>query len=75
MLSELRWLIGFNLVLSIWLGMLANTWKGRSLYGWMLIGLCTSLVGVLFLCALPKLIRPMADRLPVTADFGRRRGR
>ena len=55
--------------------MLANTWKGRSLYGWMLIGLCTSLVGVLFLCALPKLIRPMADRLPVTADFGRRRGR
>ncbi len=61
--SELRWLIGFNLVLSVWLGMLANTWKGRSTYGWMVIGVFTSVIGVLLLILMPKL----AHRMPIAA--------
>jgi hypothetical protein len=55
MLTELRWLIGFNLVLSLWLGMLANTWKGRNTAGWFMIGLCTSVFGLVALAWLPKL--------------------
>ncbi len=55
MLAELRWLLGLNLVLSLWLGMLANAWKGRNTYGWFIIGLCTSVIGLLVLSVLPKL--------------------
>lgn len=55
MLAELRWLLGLNLVLSLWLGMLANAWKGRNTYGWFIIGLCTSVVGLVVLSVLPKL--------------------
>jgi hypothetical protein len=62
--SELRWLIGFNVVLSVWLGMLANSWKGRNTYGWMIIGLFTSVAGILLLTFMPKL----AGRLPVAAS-------
>lgn len=62
MLMELRWLIGFNLVLSLWLGMLANAWKGRNTYGWFLIGLCTSVLGLVMLSFLPKLTPRRRDR-------------
>ena len=55
MLAELRWLIGFNLVLSLWLGMLANAWKGRNTVGWFCIGLCTSIFGLIVLALVPKL--------------------
>lgn len=44
--------------------MLANTWKGRSTYGWMVIGLFTSVIGVLLLTLMPKL----AHRMPIAAD-------
>jgi MFS family permease len=57
MIDELRWLMGLNLVLAIWLGMLADSWKGRRMYVWMLIGICTSLAGLLALALLPKLQR------------------
>ena len=55
MLNEIRWLLGFNVILSIWIGMLANAWKGRNSYGWFAIGLCTSLFGLGLLAFLPKL--------------------
>ena len=60
MLSELRWLLGLNLVLALWLGMLANAWKGRNTYCWFFIGICTSLIGLVVLWTLPKL-RHTAD--------------
>lgn len=61
MLDELRWLLGLNLVIAIWLGMLADSWKGRRMYVWMAIGLFTSVAGLVALMFLPK-IQP-ADRL------------
>ena len=60
MLNELRWLLGLNLVLSLWLGMLANAWKGRNTVLWFLIGLCTSVLGLLALWIVRKL-EPAAD--------------
>ena len=53
--EELRWLIGLNLVVAVWLGMLANSWKGRSLYRWALVGLVFSVAGLLVLGLLPKI--------------------
>ena len=64
MFDELRWLLGLNLVIAIWLGMLAHSWKGRRMYVWMAIGLVTSLAGLVVLIFLPK-IQP-ADRLDRT---------
>ncbi len=56
-MDELRWIVGLNIVLAIWLGMLADTWKGRRLYVWMAIGFFTSVVGVVLLAYLPKIVR------------------
>lgn len=56
-MDELRWIIGLNLVLAIWLGMLADSWKGRRLYVWMGIGFVTSLLGLALLSYLPKVER------------------
>ena len=54
MFDELRWLMGLNLVVAIWLGMLADSWKGRRMYVWMAIGLVTSVAGLVVLAFLPK---------------------
>ena len=53
--EDVRWLLGLNVVVAVWLGMLANSWKGRSLYRWALIGLIFNVGGLLVLAALPKL--------------------
>lgn len=53
--EEFRWLLGLNVVVAVWLGMLANSWKGRSLYRWALIGLIFNVAGLLVLAMLPKL--------------------
>ena len=55
MFDELRWLLGLNIVVAIWLGMLADSWKGRRMYVWMVIGLFTSVAGLIALAFLPKL--------------------
>lgn len=54
-IDDLRWVMGLNFVLAVWLGMLADSWKGRNMYGWIAIGLCTSLVGLLLLVVVKKL--------------------
>lgn len=59
MFDELRWLFGLNLVIALWLGMLADSWKGRRMYVWMAIGLVTSVAGVIALALLPK-VKPVA---------------
>ena len=56
-MDELRWVVGLNFVLAIWIGMLADSWKGRRLYVWMAIGFTTSFVGLLLLVWMPKLKR------------------
>ena len=58
-IDDLRWLMGLNVVLAIWLGMLANSWKGRHMYGWMAIGLFTSLAGLMLLVWVKKLPKPL----------------
>jgi hypothetical protein len=62
MLNEIRWLLGFNVILSIWIGMLANAWKGRNSYGWFAIGLCISVFGLGLLAALPKLANAVGNK-------------
>ena len=62
MLEELRWLIGLNLVLAIWLGMLADSWKGRGMYRWMAIGMVTSVVGLIALIFMPALPRAQREQ-------------
>ena len=52
MSEDLQWFLGLNLVLSIWLGMLAEHWKGRSMARWMAIGLVMSIFGALLLALL-----------------------
>lgn len=47
--------MGLNVVLAIWLGMLADSWKGRHMYAWMAIGLFTSLAGLVLLVFVKKL--------------------
>ena len=54
-IDDLRWLMGLNVVLAVWLGMLANSWKGRHMYGWMIIGLFTSVAGLVLLVLVKKL--------------------
>jgi hypothetical protein len=68
MFDELRWMIGLNLVLAIWLGMLADSWKGRGMYRWMAIGMLTSVFGLVLLLFMPALPRT-AQR---ETQFGRR---
>ena len=67
MIDELRWLIGLNLVLAIWLGMLADSWKGRRMYAWIAIGLVTSVFGIvllLYVKKLPKNLPRVMSALP-----------
>ena len=54
MSEELQWFLALNLALSIWLGVLAEHWKGRSKYLWVAIGLVTSIAGPLLLALLPS---------------------
>ena len=54
MSEELQWFMGLNLVLSIWLGMLAEYWKGRGMVRWIAIGLVISVAGPLLLALLPS---------------------
>ena len=65
--EEFRWLLGLNLVVGVWLGMLANTWKGRSLYRWALIGFIFNVGGLLALAILPKCKPVVAPRESVKA--------
>lgn len=74
-MDELRWLLGMNLVMAIWLGMLADYWKGRRMYTWMVIGMLTSVVGLLALAMLPKLqfsesTEGKKSRLPSPSPYG-----
>ena len=67
MFDELRWLMGLNIVVAIWLGMLADSWKGRRMVVWMAIGLVTSAAGLVILALLPKANppeRPVRPKLP-----------
>lgn len=64
--DDVRWVLGLNLVMAVWLGMLADSWKGRHMYGWMLIGLFTSLAGLVLLAFVKKL--PKATRIDKCAD-------
>ena len=54
MSEELQWFMGLNLVLAIWLGLLAEHWKGRGIYRWMVIGMVLSVAGLLLLAFLPS---------------------
>ena len=54
MSEELQWFLALNLVLAIWLGMLAESWKGRGMFRWMAIGLVMSVTGLLLLAFLPS---------------------
>jgi MFS family permease len=54
MIDELRWVIGLNVVLALWLGMLADSWKGRRMGVWMVIGFLTSIFGLALLIYLPS---------------------
>lgn len=71
MFDELRWLLGLNLVLAIWLGMLADSWKGRRMYVWIGIGLLTSVAGLVLLTFMPKLARAEAPAPPATGTTPR----
>lgn len=60
-IDDLRWLMGLNLVLAVWLGMLADSWKGRHMYRWMAIGLVTSVAGLVLLVCVKKLPKEQYD--------------
>ena len=71
MFDELRWLMGLNFVIAIWLGMLADSWKGRRMYVWMAIGLVTSVGGLVVLAFLPKLTSSAApERSELPTRYG-----
>ena len=63
-IDDLRWLLGLNVVMAVWLGMLADSWKGRHMYGWMLIGLFTSVVGLVLLVFAKKLTKESRREKP-----------
>lgn len=74
-IDDLRWLMGLNLVLAVWLGMLANSWKGRHMYAWIGIGLLTSVAGLVVLLFVKKLPKPApqgepANRFSPTDSYG-----
>lgn len=52
-IEEFRWLLGLNLVVGVWLGMLASSWKGRNFYVWAVIGMLVNVAGLLVLALLP----------------------
>ena len=52
--EKLQWFLGLNLVLAIWLGLLAEHWKGRGMVRWTAIGLVTSVAGPLLLLLVPS---------------------
>ena len=54
-IEEFRWLLGLNLVVGVWLGMLASSWKGRNFYVWAATGMLVNVVGLLVLALLPTL--------------------
>ena len=60
-INELGWILGVHLVMSVWLGLLAGAWKGRDTRAWFLIGLLTSIFGLLVLARLPRL-QPSSER-------------
>ncbi len=68
MSEELQWFLGLNLVLSIWLGMLAEQWKGRSMIRWMAIGLVMSIIGLLLLARLPS-VKGGQKTVPANGNF------
>lgn len=53
-ISEIGWIIGLHVAMSVWLGLLASTWKGRSAWTWFATGLLTSVVGLVLLARLEK---------------------
>ena len=61
MIEELRWFVGLNIVLAFWMGLLADSWKGRRIGVWMAIGMVTSLGGLILLICMPKLPRPTQE--------------
>ena len=63
-INELGWILGVHLVMSVWLGLLAGAWKGRDTRAWFLIGLLTSVFGLLALARLPRLprLQPGSER-------------
>lgn len=64
MIDELRWLIGLNFIFSVWLGVLANSWKGRRIAAWWAIGMVASVVGLALLAFLPKIVRHQRVKTP-----------
>jgi len=46
--------IAWSLLFGPWLGILADTWKGRNVYLWTLIGICTNIVGIIILAFVPN---------------------
>ena len=57
MSEELQWFLVVNAVFAIWLGMLAQAWKGRSQYRWIAVDLVMSAGGLVVLVLLPKVER------------------
>jgi len=45
--------IALSLLFGSWLGILADSWKGRNVYLWTLIGICTNFVGIIILAFVP----------------------
>lgn len=68
MSEELQWFLGLNLVLAIWLGMLAEHWKGRDMYRWIAIGLLMSVAGPLLLALLPS-VKDSQKTIPANGNF------
>ena len=72
-IDDLYWVIGLNIVFSIWLGMLADAWKGRQMSTWVAIGLCTSVAGLVMLLMLPKLSKQHRQPRDLHANLRSRR--
>ena len=75
MSEELQWFLALNLILAIWLGTLAECWKGRGMFRWMAIGMVMSVAGLLLLAFLPSVKRGQktvaSDEKFVGQDFWR----
>jgi hypothetical protein len=62
MIEDLRWFVALNVVLAIWVGLLAESWKGRRMFVWAMIGFAISLPAVFILAVLPKVERHVKRR-------------